>query len=77
MTNPRLVAYELLQRVALESAYANLLLPSLLAQHRLSGRDAGFVTELSFGTLRWRGLLDAAIEIAAVEADVGGVSVAV
>lgn len=42
-------------------AYANLLLPSLLAQSELAGRDRAFVTELVYGTLRGRGLYDAVL----------------
>jgi 16S rRNA (cytosine967-C5)-methyltransferase len=42
-------------------AYANLLLPSLLARTELSGRDRAFVTELVYGTLRGRGRYDAVL----------------
>jgi len=42
-------------------AYTNLLLPSVLARYGLTGRDAGFVTELAAGTLRMRGLYDAVL----------------
>jgi 16S rRNA (cytosine967-C5)-methyltransferase len=54
---PRLVAYDLLRAVADEGAYANLVLPQLIAQHRLAGRDAALATELSYGTLRASGTL--------------------
>ena len=40
-------------------AYANLVLPALLRERGLSGRDAAFATELTYGTLRGRGLYDA------------------
>jgi 16S rRNA (cytosine967-C5)-methyltransferase len=40
-------------------AYANLLLPKLLAQRQLTGRDAAFATELAYGTLRGQGTYDA------------------
>ena len=43
-------------------AYANLALPAILRRHRLRDRDAGLATELGYGTLRARGLLDAVIE---------------
>ncbi len=56
---PRLVAFELLRGVAEQDAYANLLLPSLLAGQVLSGRDAALATELGYGTLRAQGTLDA------------------
>jgi 16S rRNA (cytosine967-C5)-methyltransferase len=40
-------------------AYANLLLPALLTERGLTGRDAAFATELTYGTLRGRGTYDA------------------
>jgi 16S rRNA (cytosine967-C5)-methyltransferase len=44
------------------NAYANLALPSILRRHRLRDREAALATELGYGTLRARGLLDAVIE---------------
>jgi 16S rRNA (cytosine967-C5)-methyltransferase len=44
-------------------AYANLLLPSLIARRGLSGRDAALATELSYGTLRGQGTYDAVLAI--------------
>jgi 16S rRNA (cytosine967-C5)-methyltransferase len=44
-------------------AYANLLLPQLLAQRQLTGRDAALATELSYGALRGRGTYDAVLAI--------------
>lgn len=58
---PRRAAYDLLRTVADEDAYANLAWPRILARHRLSGRDAGFATELAYGTLRWAGRHDAVL----------------
>ncbi|MDD2858132.1 MAG: transcription antitermination factor NusB [Candidatus Nanopelagicales bacterium] len=55
----REAALELLRVVRDDDAYANLALPGILHQRRLSGRDAAFATELAFGALRWRGLYDA------------------
>jgi 16S rRNA (cytosine967-C5)-methyltransferase len=49
--------------VAGRDAYANLLLPQLLAQRKLTGRDAALATELSYGTLRGRGTYDAVLAI--------------
>jgi 16S rRNA (cytosine967-C5)-methyltransferase len=49
--------------VAERDAYANLLLPQLLAQRHLTGRDAALATELSYGTLRGRGTYDAVLSI--------------
>jgi 16S rRNA (cytosine967-C5)-methyltransferase len=55
----RAAAYDLLRAVAVDDAYANLVWPRILAEHRLAGRDAAFATELAYGTLRWRGRHDA------------------
>jgi 16S rRNA (cytosine967-C5)-methyltransferase len=55
----RRAAYDVLRAVADRDAYANLLLPSLLAERGLAGRDAAFATELAYGTLRGRGTYDA------------------
>ena len=55
----RLVAFEVLKAVRVEDAYTNLVLPSLLKRHGLSGRDAAFATELASGTIRWQGTYDA------------------
>ncbi|HXH79379.1 RsmB/NOP family class I SAM-dependent RNA methyltransferase [Nocardioides sp.] len=58
----RLAAYDVLKAVRLDDAYANLALPLVLAEHRLSGRDAAFTTELVSGTIRWQGTYDAIID---------------
>lgn len=42
-------------------AYANLVLPALLRDRGLSGRDAALATELAYGACRSLGLLDAVI----------------
>ena len=42
-----------------QDAYANLVWPRILQYYRLTGRDAGFATELGYGALRWRGRHDA------------------
>ena len=60
----RFAAYTLLRAVA-DGAYANLELPVILRRRRLEGRDAAFATELAFGTLRWQGLYDAVVAVAA------------
>jgi 16S rRNA (cytosine967-C5)-methyltransferase len=44
-------------------AYANLLLPELLGQRGLHGRDAALATELAYGTLRGRGTYDAVLAV--------------
>jgi 16S rRNA (cytosine967-C5)-methyltransferase len=48
-----------LRAVEDRDAYANLLLPALLRERGLTGRDAAFATELTYGTLRGRGTYDA------------------
>jgi len=55
---PRSVAFAVLRAVADDDAYANLVLPRLLAEAGLGGRDAALATELSYGTLRATGTLD-------------------
>ena len=55
----RRVAYDLITSVDENAAYANLAMPALLARAKLSPRDAGFATELGYGTLRLRGRYDA------------------
>src|ERR1700722_6534256 len=57
----RHAAYDVLRAVADRDAYANLLLPALLRERGLTGRDAAFATELTYGTLRGRGPYDAII----------------
>ena len=57
----RLVAFEVLRGVRERDAYANLLLPALLREQGLTGRDAALATELSYGTLRGQATYDAAI----------------
>ncbi|MFC0714786.1 RsmB/NOP family class I SAM-dependent RNA methyltransferase [Cellulomonas biazotea] len=65
-TDPaRRVAFDVLRTVAEGDAYANLVLPPLLRERGLTGRDAGFATELTYGTLRLRGRYDAVVELAA------------
>jgi 16S rRNA (cytosine967-C5)-methyltransferase len=55
------VAFEVLRAVRERGAYANLLLPALLRERGLAGRDAAFATELSYGTLRGQATYDAVI----------------
>ena len=55
----RLVAFEVMRAVARDDAYANIVLPHRIRQHRLDHRDAGFATELTYGALRLQGTYDA------------------
>lgn len=66
----RWVAYDVLRAVSDSDAYANLLLPKLIADAALDPQDAALATELTYGTLRRRGTYDAII------ADVAGRAVA-
>jgi 16S rRNA (cytosine967-C5)-methyltransferase len=72
----RRVALDVLLAVAVRDAYANLLLPRLIAQRRLAGRDAGLATELTYGTLRGRGGYDAILAICC-DRDLGALDPAV
>ncbi len=61
-TTSRALALEVIRRVIDEGAYSSRLLPRLLARSGLDERDRAFASELAYGTLRRRLLLDAAIE---------------
>ncbi|HET6215004.1 MAG TPA: transcription antitermination factor NusB [Micromonosporaceae bacterium] len=52
-------AYEVIAAVHRDDAYANLVLPAVLRDLGLVGRDAAFATELAYGALRATGTLDA------------------
>ena len=52
------MAYQLLRSVSADDAYANLVLPALITERGLSGRDAALATELGYGSLRATGTLD-------------------
>jgi 16S rRNA (cytosine967-C5)-methyltransferase len=59
----RRVAYDVLAAVDERDAYANLLLPALLRERGLEGRDAALATELTYGTLRGRQTYDAILDL--------------
>ncbi|MGJ0182571.1 RsmB/NOP family class I SAM-dependent RNA methyltransferase [Corynebacterium glyciniphilum] len=59
------VVFGVLRQVSSQDAYANLVLPGAMKKTGLTGRDAAFATELTYGTLRAQGLLDAVIAEAA------------
>jgi len=61
----RQAAFDVLRAVSEKDAYANLALPAMLRDRGITGRDAAFATELTYGTCRTRGLLDAIIGAAA------------
>jgi 16S rRNA (cytosine967-C5)-methyltransferase len=58
----RRAAFDALRQVHTEDAYANLVLPRLLTERGITGRDAAFATDLLAGTLRRRGTYDLIIE---------------
>lgn len=61
----RQAAFDVLRAVSERDSYANLALPALLRDRQITGRDAAFATELTYGTCRAKGLLDAVIAAAA------------
>jgi 16S rRNA (cytosine967-C5)-methyltransferase len=61
----RRAAFDVLRAVTERDSYANLALPALLRERGITGRDAAFATELTYGACRARGLLDAIIGHAA------------
>ena len=54
----RRAALDTLRAVRQRDAYANLLLPQLLRERRITGQDAALATELAYGACRALGLLD-------------------
>ena len=65
----RRVAYDVLQAVHEKDAYSNLVLPSALDHLKVSARDAGLATEMTYGALRRQGSLDAVIDACASRTD--------
>ncbi|HLI36573.1 MAG TPA: transcription antitermination factor NusB [Streptosporangiaceae bacterium] len=59
----RRTAYDVLYAVAERGAYANLLLPALLRERGIGGRDAALATELAYGTLRGLQTYDAILDL--------------
>ena len=57
----REAALDTLRAVREDGAYANLTLPRLLRERRVSGRDAALATDLAYGACRAQGLLDAVL----------------
>ena len=54
----RVVAARTLERVAVDDAFADLVLDAELTARRLAPRDAALATEVVYGTLRWQRYLD-------------------
>ena len=55
----RQIASEILVKVDTRKAYADILLDEALRRSGLDVRDRALLTELTYGTLRWRGAIDA------------------
>jgi len=58
-TSVRRLASEILLKVDIQKAYADILLDQRIRIQRLQERDRALLTELVYGTLRWRGAIDA------------------
>ncbi len=58
----RQVAYDALRTVDSQDAYLNLVLPRLLTEREVTGRDAAFATELANGTTRMQSGYDAVLD---------------
>jgi 16S rRNA (cytosine967-C5)-methyltransferase len=54
----RQLASDILFKVDTRKAYADILLDQALRSNRLDERDRALLTELTYGTLRWRGTID-------------------
>jgi 16S rRNA (cytosine967-C5)-methyltransferase len=61
MTTAREVALDVTAHVRIDDAYSNLILPNAIRDARLSSRDSGHATDLTYGSLRWQSLLDAVL----------------
>ena len=58
-TSVRRLASEILLKVDIQKAYADILLDQEIRTGKLGERDRALLTELVYGTLRWRGTIDA------------------
>jgi 16S rRNA (cytosine967-C5)-methyltransferase len=59
--NLRAIAAEILAQVDTRKAYADILLDRALKNSCMDERDRALLTELVYGTLRWRGKIDAGL----------------
>jgi 16S rRNA (cytosine967-C5)-methyltransferase len=66
----RRLAIDALVRIERDGAYANLVVPQLLARSGLDTRDRGFVTELVYGTTRMRRACDHIVDRFLLSTDV-------
>ena len=65
--DPRRVAIAAIVRIDDEGAYANVVLPKMLGDTSLDGRDKGFATELVYGSTRMKRRLDHLVDRFLVE----------
>jgi 16S rRNA (cytosine967-C5)-methyltransferase len=56
--NVRKQAIDILVRVEVDKAYADILLDQVLGRGIISDKDRSLLTEIVYGTLRWRGRID-------------------
>lgn len=63
MEGVRQLASEILAKVDTRKAYADALLDHSLKDTAFSDRDRALLTELTYGTLRWRGKIDARLNL--------------
>ena len=61
ISNPRLLAFEVLTEVEINNLYSNIVLPQWLNRSNLSKEDRALATELVYGSLRMRGRHDSLI----------------
>jgi 16S rRNA (cytosine967-C5)-methyltransferase len=62
-TDVRQIATEILLKVDSQKAYADILLDHVLRNAATVDRDRALLTELVYGTLRWRGKIDARLKL--------------
>ncbi len=61
INSARELATEIITKIDTRKAYADLLLDHVIKTTPLTARDRALLTELTYGTLRWRGRLDGAL----------------
>jgi 16S rRNA (cytosine967-C5)-methyltransferase len=61
--DPRALAWDILQRVEHDRAYADALLGRTLRTNKLEPRDHALLTRLVYGTLAWQGYLDCILAV--------------
>ena len=62
LQSSRYLAVEVLEKIEQEDAYSNLLLREVINNHELSKEEANLLTELVYGVLQRRILLDYQLE---------------